>query len=1033
MGRGRNQAQQRKEAEKAKQLERRVEEMSAPRKEAMVALLLHRDGRHDEAIARAEELAARYPESAVVAHLAGFLHQDATIRAIAAKDMPDADKHRNSAREFYIKAKQLAPNCVEIATRLAKVRSLCFDREAEPEIVRAVAIPFPTDPAENNVQYDLGFGACTSEARVEHVRRQALDLHVRISALASSSAILADVVAVLDLAEREGAPKAIKPAKELAKRYYYSARANLTHAHISVEFALGLEIDKRPFLNRVLDELNTLEHDFKDSLMIALLRVKLMFVLGMYAAMSAEAHRAIDMEKPTDPGREDVDPGSVPGETYEDRVSSVRTEIEHLLQRLVLVAKDYWWGSLTSYKRGRFLSVDLNLLHQHYVNVYDENHEAAKIISDALSFVKKNRSWRFWICPYCVGKKIPDTDSLLQHIRNKHPEGNVWPKLLSILEPKLISDTSQGDYFSEDAIVCQELEDQYVLYFKTIRVSDKTEPRPFLELRESKCTEGIEILEKIKLKLKSVPAETINTEINEACVEIRNLWHYFMEISVLDFRVVILPHAVAFIWNQLLQCISEDKKAVDRSIDAADTDALFPYADEVPDIDEIFSNDDDPHDSKAQKDEVNQKLENIMESCSVDTLIDGNDNKASEVHVRDENYGATVNEKESNSPTEMVEYGSELDATLENLEADLNYDSSEQTSLPSLRKIDNANEDNATEETASIACYRKSIDVLKENNADEDMYFLNVIIQSLWNLRHFRDEYQWELSNFGVAHEGPCIAEKLYEIFSAWEKNEHSKMVRLLTDVKTTLCEIVNDSNMFQKVGRNFASEIMTIILWELHKFHTPMRIGSVIVVLNAPCRYCVCTLGLFGVKLKQIMSCRCGEWFGEEYRFLHELDASSLHSTKINCFEELSILMDSQSNVQRRCIKCSGSVNKIGCFLSEGPQYFTIVLKDWLGNDESQPILFEALFGIVSPLDITLLYKGVTLPHEGVHSATKYRLASVIYYIEHRYVCFARDQDKWLKYDNMTVKTVDSLGELLQLYREINLQPEVLIYEVIK
>lgn len=53
--------------------------------------------------------------------------------------------------------------------------------------------------------------------------------------------------------------------------------------------------------------------------------------------------------------------------------------------------------------------------------------------------------------------------------------------------------------------------------------------------------------------------------------------------------------------------------------------------------------------------------------------------------------------------------------------------------------------------------------------------------------------------------------------------------------------------------------------------------------------------------------------------------------------------------------------------------------MKDWLGSDGSQAILSEALFGIGSPLDITLLYKGVTLPHIGGHSATKYRLASVV------------------------------------------------------
>lgn len=133
--------------------------------------------------------------------------------------------------------------------------------------------------------------------------------------------------------------------------------------------------------------------------------------------------------------------------------------------------------------------------------------------------------------------------------------------------------------------------------------------------------------------------------------------------------------------------------------------------------------------------------------------------------------------------------------------------------------------DHSTEEIASISCYQKSIDDLKKNNADEDLYFLNVIIQVaeictrlctlpytffflihcklvqlLWNLRHFRNEFLRGRSTFDIVHEDLCIAEKLYRIFSAWEKNEHSKTVLLLTDVKTTLCGIVNDSNMFQTV-----------------------------------------------------------------------------------------------------------------------------------------------------------------------------------------------------------------------------------------
>uniref|UniRef100_A0A0D9X4S6 Uncharacterized protein n=1 Tax=Leersia perrieri TaxID=77586 RepID=A0A0D9X4S6_9ORYZ len=1252
---------QRMEAE-AEAAARQEEEAkaSAVREEARAAWLLDTEGRYDESLARGDELAAKHPGSAVAAHLAAVLHHHAFKLAFVANDKPRIDKHRDAALGHYIRARQLAPNCVEIAYRLASMRLLCDnDGEAQPDILRAIAIASPTDPAENNVQYDFvpTVAETTAKDRVENSLELAHQRCGYIVSYLRDEWIPNNVRSLLALSDKEGTAKAIKPARELAERYYYSARAQLTHAHINLEFAFNLdpEIDNRPFLNRVLRELNSVAGRFDDSLVLAMVRAKLLFVLGDYTAMSAEAIWAINMVDPADPGNEDVAPGSVPGENSQDRISYVRAEIGRLLKKLVSVAGYYWRCYLTREERDGFLFVGINSLHRHYVNVYQENHEAANVISDALSFVKKSSSWRFWICPYCVGKKIPDTDSLLQHIRNKHPEGSVWPKLLSVLDPKLISDIFGGDNFSDNVTIFPDSEEQYVFHFKSITVSDITEPRPFSELRENKRTEGIEILEEIKLKLKNFPTDK-SIEFNEACAEIRDLWYYFLEISVLDFRVVILPRAAAFIWNQLLQCMSKDKKAANRSIDSVVIDAVFPYVDEAPDIDEIFSNDsnavepaicpnvantDVPNNNAANTDEstlnisgapninasdIDETIPNTPidpdrssaiengsnvshASCSDDTLTAGEDkernatkpaicpnvggdildtnadnndalsldvaevsnsnasitsetmpkddpdsnatepalcpnigdvldnnatepalcpnigdvldnnttntdalslsiadvtnsnasgtdetipniaddpdnnaaehaispnvghvldnnaantdalslngvggpdgnasdidetisdiadspyrnsakngsnlsdvsctddiltngkDKEREVHVKDESYGATVNEKDSIPPIKMVEYGSELDATPENTASHL------------LGKFDKS-----TEEIASISCYRKNIDVLKNNNADEDMYFLNLITQVLWNLRHFRNEFLWRQPTFDVSHADPCIAEKLYEIFSAWEKNEHSRMVLLLTDVKTTLCEIV---------GRNFASEIMAIILEGLHKFDTSLYFGAERVVLNTPCKYRILTLGIFGVELKQLMSCGCGEWFGEEeYRFFHKLDASSLDTTKINSFGELSILMDSQSDCERRCNKCSGSVKQIGCFLSKGPHYFTIVLQDWLGSDEIQAILSEALFGIASPLDIALLYKGVILPQKGGHSATKYRLISVICYIEHGYVCFARDQDKWLKYDNMTVMTIHCLRELLELYWEINLQPEVLIYEVIK
>uniref|UniRef100_A0A0D9XTU7 DUF629 domain-containing protein n=1 Tax=Leersia perrieri TaxID=77586 RepID=A0A0D9XTU7_9ORYZ len=617
MGRG-SRATQRKEASAAEL--RRIDEARALRHEAVAALRMDHEGLHDEAIAIADELAARNPDSAVAAHLAAQLHHDATSRVAALLDRTTKldDDHRpvttanhlDIARGHYVRAARLASNCVEIANRLATVRFACRgddDDAADLEIRRAITIPFPTDPAENNVAYDLASTTTTTSAkeRIANAKARAIERHHQILAFVINKTLPRAVRDVLDLAaDRDGAARAIKPAKALAVRYGYFARAHFAHAHVSIQFARGLAaaIDKRPFLNRVLGELNRAASQFATSLVLAMLRAKLLFLLDEYVAVEGECNRALFMDGAADPGDEDVPPGSVTGENSEDRENSVRVELGFLLQKIVIEAKDYCC-SLPVEKQGRFLFVGFNSMRQHYVENYEAKHEAAKTISDALSFVKKNRSWRFWICPYCVGKKIPDTDSLLQHMSNKHPEGFVWTTLQLVLDPKSISDTCQIDYdyanFLDDVTVSEDSEEDYIFHFKRMdhlftflfrRASGKVDYKTLSEIREIKCREGVEILEKLKLKLKNVPTDISTTEFNAARAEIQELWDNFLVISVLDYRVVIAPLAITFVSDQLLDCMSIDKKAASKSIDAADIDALFPKVDVALDIDAIFPN-----------------------------------------------------------------------------------------------------------------------------------------------------------------------------------------------------------------------------------------------------------------------------------------------------------------------------------------------------------------------------------------------------------------------------------------------------------
>uniref|UniRef100_A0A0D9WPZ5 DUF629 domain-containing protein n=1 Tax=Leersia perrieri TaxID=77586 RepID=A0A0D9WPZ5_9ORYZ len=613
-GRGK---QQRKGADAAAAREegkrRHDDEAAALREEAVAVLRLDREGRHAEAIARAEELAATHPQSALAQHLAAGLHHNASTRAAVERtDGQGSVAHLARARVFYDQARRLAPNCVQITVGSAMARlPTAEDHDLEPdrEIMRAVRIAAasPTDPAENNATFHLDGSARTATERIAMARQSAAAHYRRIMSHMNTKVIPRAVVSTLEVSKREGAATAKKRARALAERYEYSARAIMAHAHISLDFARGLDpnIDKRPFLTRILDDVNKAVVQRLTSLEIVRFRAKLLFVLGFNCAVESECQRAISIENPVDPGEEDVPPGSVPGEKLQDRISYVCRDLQRLRQKLVLKARDHWC-SLPSEKQDSFRFVGLKSMHQYYVS--EDDHEAVKTVSDALNFVKKNGSWRFWVCPYCVGKKIPDIDSLLHHMRNKHSDGGFWPKLLSIVDPKLVPDTdaSQGDYFLKNATICHDSEENYAFHFKRmdmifgylfLRACTKTDQNSLSEIRDEKCSKGVSILEKIKLKLKNIPTDTSSTESNEACAEIRDLWHYFLEISLLDYRVVISPLALSFISEKLLKCMSKDEMASSKSIDVAVIDAIFPFVDGFPNIDAILPNVKDAPDS----------------------------------------------------------------------------------------------------------------------------------------------------------------------------------------------------------------------------------------------------------------------------------------------------------------------------------------------------------------------------------------------------------------------------------------------------
>uniref|UniRef100_J3N9G2 DUF629 domain-containing protein n=1 Tax=Oryza brachyantha TaxID=4533 RepID=J3N9G2_ORYBR len=886
------------------------------------------EGSATAAIAQAVKLGLKHGDSALVLNLVGTLHQISyaackfmawSNAGSAAEESSEAAGHKSSALYAFSGAARLAPKCVSIAVSHAQMLIECerYD-DAYDEIIRALTISKsdPVDPAENDVAYDLYDGDTTRAERLQKAMVVARHAMERITTVISEQFIPMESARVLDGIKLGGdaTANARARAKHLAATYPFAPRVHVLRAFVDLERVRGFDpaIDKRRFLRRTLDMVHEAAETFPLSLVIALFRARLLFVLDQYDDAEHECRKAIALESPQDPKADDLPPGSVSGAEYDDRVSFVKNQLRTLMKKIILTAAIYL-QILTSEEENSLMSVRTKPLIQSCDEI---DKSSAKTITDALRFFKHNSSWSFWICPLsnrCDRWKFVDTSSLWIHLCSKHPEGS-WGKLQSVLGPKLCENTSEGDCSSLKWITCSQDSDQNDI-FRLIKVNDMfdslirlveggTEP-DLVEMRTEKCREGAEILEGIKGRMETLPTDISSSQFDDARSEIQNMWLKFLINSVLDYQEVIFPFVRSFIWAKLKKRMTGDPNIVGH-ISSSKIDPVFE---------------------------------------------DGNSGDV------------------EGTAMEIAEILLNMKCSLE-----LEGDSSPTTPLPATETYGQS-----MEEMANTTRYQ-SVDVVSKENNDKDLFILHAIIQSLWNLRFLRDEIlmgkpAWILN---MSH-NCCMADLIHEIFSAWGKNEQGGVAALLSSVKTSLCKIAN-GDMFQKfqAGKQIASEVVATILEGLHRSEAS----------------------------------------------LHFYFNSEIEDCELKSFSELPVLYDEQLCFDDNCEYC-GSPNIVDISPWSAPHFFTIGL-DWSGGCENQVNLSEVLLGIAHPLDIKLLCKGV-------RSSANYALASMISYADERYICFARDEDKWLICDAGSVEAVDSWGQLLERFRDSGLQPEVLFFEVIK